>query len=108
MFTYYSFRFQAKLVPTEEITIIVEVLAGKDVAAYNKLSDVSKSHLQYIQDSIKQPVLNTQPSTDCDEIIQEVVEVRVILAFFTLSSLDNLNNLLLHCANLIECGIKGM
>lgn len=75
-----SFHFQAKLVPTEEITIIVEILAGKDVAAYNKLSDVSKSHLQYIQDSIKQPVMNTQPPADCDEIIQEVVEVSEALS----------------------------
>ena len=68
---------QAKLVPTEEITIVVEVLAGKDVAAYNKLSDVSKSHLQFIQDSVKQPVMNTLPCVDNEEVIQEVVEVRV-------------------------------
>lgn len=71
--------FQAKLVPTEEITIVVEVQAGKDVAVYNKLSDVSKSHLQFIQDSIKQPVMNTQPSSCNEEIIQEVVEVSVTI-----------------------------
>jgi len=69
-------RKKAKLVPTEEITIVVEVQAGKDVAAYNKLSDVSKSHLQFIEDSIKQPVMNTQPSSCNEEIIQEVVECK--------------------------------
>ena len=63
--------------PTEEITIIVEVLAGKDNAAFTKLCDVSKSHHQFIQDSIKQPILTTQPSADCEEVIQEVVEVSV-------------------------------
>lgn len=69
-------RKKAKLVPTEEITIVFEVLSGKDVAAYNKLFEVSKSHLSFIEESIKQPVMTSPLTVDCDEIIQEIVECK--------------------------------
>lgn len=68
--------------PTEEITIVVEAVADKDISAYNKLHEVSQSYQEFITDSIKQPIVTTPLSTPCDEIIQELVDVSMLLLVY--------------------------
>ncbi|XP_057312856.1 isoleucine--tRNA ligase, cytoplasmic-like [Hydractinia symbiolongicarpus] len=69
-------RKKAKLVPTEEITIVYEVLEGKDSEEYKKLCEVSKSHADFIVESVKQPVVVAPGPQGLEEIIQETVECK--------------------------------
>jgi len=68
-------RKKAKLVPTQDITIVCEVLCDKENNQdFNKLNEVSISHTAFMIDSIKQPiVLSSEPDHELEEIISETV-----------------------------------
>lgn len=72
------FFFQAKLVPTQEITIVYEIIPEKDTAAFVKLSQVAKSHSEFMIDSIKQPIVEGFGPSDLPELICETVPVSFI------------------------------
>jgi len=66
-------RKKAKLVPTQEITIVYQIIPEKDNAAFEKLSEVAKSHAEFMIDSIKQPIVEEPGPNDLDELICETV-----------------------------------
>ena len=61
--------------PTEELTIVYEVLPGKDQDAFQKLAEVTKTYIDFITDGTKQAVVATPGPQDLDVIIEETVEV---------------------------------
>lgn len=71
---------QAKLVPTDDITIVYKIgqvgSSQKDVDAFKTLVDVVQSHLSYINDSVKQKVVPSPIPTGLPEVIHEDMEVR--------------------------------
>jgi len=67
-------RKKAKLVPTQEITIVYEILRDKEEESFTKLCAVAKSHLEFMKESVKQPVVHVdQAPTGLTELINEVV-----------------------------------
>jgi len=70
-------RKKAKLVPTEEITIVFDIEQNKDNReAYEKLSEVSRSHAGFITTNIKQAVLPEPGPDDLEEILEETLECK--------------------------------
>ncbi|XP_065669203.1 isoleucine--tRNA ligase, cytoplasmic isoform X2 [Hydra vulgaris] len=93
-------RKKAGLVPTEEITVVFEIIADKDVSAFEKLSLVAKSHLNYMVDSIKQPVFLAPGPSLLEEIINEVVDckgAKLKLKILRGRQKDNLNRIEPYC-----------
>merc|ERR1711962_1421045 len=69
-------RKKAKVVPTEELTIVYEVLPGKDQDTFKKLAEVTKTYIDFITDGTKQAVVATPGPQDLDVIIEETVECK--------------------------------
>lgn len=66
--------YQAKLQPIDDITIVFDVTQGAPDAV-KTLNDVLKTHKDYIEDSVKQPLVSNAQSSALSEIIHETAEV---------------------------------
>jgi isoleucyl-tRNA synthetase len=70
-------RKKAKLEPTEEITIAYEITRLKDQKSYEHLCAVSKSHSEFINESVRQPVVPLSlVSKGMPQITNEEVECK--------------------------------
>jgi len=89
-------RKKAKLVPTQEITIVYNISKDKDNdAAYKKLQEVAISHLNFMCESIKQPIVKGEPPHGLDELITETVpckDAKLHIQIFSGRAQQNSNN----------------
>jgi len=75
-------RKKAKLLPTDEITIAVEVLAAADATtaeASRQVAEVARSHARFLYEGVKQPVVEANAMarlTGLPTLIQEEVECK--------------------------------
>lgn len=107
-------RKKAKLVPTQEITVVCEVLLDKDQAAYQKLSQVAISHAEFMIDSIKQPIVLAPGPDGLHELIREELpckgaklSVQVLEGRATANNSNNGPTPFCKFVNLQLSGIKG-
>ncbi|XP_015766182.1 PREDICTED: isoleucine--tRNA ligase, cytoplasmic-like [Acropora digitifera] len=68
-------RKKAKLQPIDDITIVFDVKQGSPDAV-KSLNDVIKTQKDYIEESVKQPLVSRAHSPSLSEIIRETTEVK--------------------------------
>lgn len=68
--------YQAQLQPSDDITIAFDVTQGAQDAV-KALNDVIRTHKEYIEDSVKQPLVPSAHSPTLSEIIHEKTEVSI-------------------------------
>lgn len=66
--------YQAKLQPSDDITIVFDVTQGVPDAV-KTLNDVIRTQQDYIEDNVKQPLVSSSQAPSLYEIIHETTEV---------------------------------
>ena len=62
--------------PTQEITIVYEILQDKDKESFTKLCEVAQSHAEFMKESVKQPIVSVENTPNgLTELIKEIVPV---------------------------------
>ena len=69
---------QAHLQPVDDVTIVYEVKGASEAQASQRLDAVITSHKEYIENSVKQPLVSSPPPPSLQEIIHEETEVAVV------------------------------